>query len=463
MGLEIALRGLRAQQQALNVTAHNVANASNPGYTRQEARLEATSALSAPGMAGQIGTGVSVQQVVRMRDAFLDEQLRNEMSSFSRYNALYMGLSEIETFFSEPHEHGLRTVLTKFWNSFQDVANDPESDAFRRTAIQSGEALADALRHARQQLSGLYSSLASKITERVSQVNQIAQQIADLNRQIASVAAARGDQPNDLRDKRDVLIDTLSSLAKVSVTEDETGQVRVTISQVALVSAHNARQVEVTETASGDFVFSIAGRELLQGADIGALGGEMGGMLELRRTIRDVYIQDLDQLASHIISSVNAAHRMGYGLGDAVHVERDFFSGTDAATIRVSADLVQNPSKLAASRTGLPGDGSGALEIARLKELTLMRGGTVSIDDFMLGMIGRLGVESQAAMRFRDNQTLLLNEIKAHKEMVQGVSLDEEMTNMVRFQHAYNACARLMTALDEMLDQLINRTGIAGR
>lgn len=460
--LETALRGLRAHQQALNVTAHNVANANTPGFTRQDVQFRATPAQSVSGAAGQVGTGVKVAEIRRMRDAFLDEQLRNETSTHGRYNALYLGLSEIETFFSEPSEHGLRTVLAKFWGSFQDVANEPESDAVRRTAIQSGEALAETLRHMSSQMTGLSDSLKTAISSRVSEINQISRQIADLNRQIATIAARPGEQPNDLKDNRDLLIDRLSSLVRVQVTEDETSQVRVTINGVSVVNGLNVSQVEFSETAFGEARLTVGGYDVLT-SNLAQLNGEIAGMIDLRQRISGVYLKELDALALQLITSTNQVHRMGYGLSDVAHVPRDFFTGTSAASIRVSAEIVASPSKLAASATGKPGDGQQALALARLKEQMLMQSNTATFDEFLLGVIGKLGVEAMESRRFLENQLLLIKEINTHREQVQGVSLDEEMANMVRFQHAYNACARLITTIDQMLEQLINRTGVAGR
>jgi len=461
-GIEIGLRGLRAHQQALDVVAHNVANASAPGYTRQEARMQATQSQSVPGQAGQFGSGVTVYEIQRMRDVFLDDQMRSEQASYGKFNALKKGLDEIQTFFNEPSDLGLGSVMDKFWASLQDVANNPESDGFRRTAVQAGEALAEAFRHTRKQLADLQLSITTTVREQVSEMNLLAQQIAKANSQISEIGTIPGEQPNDLKDKRDLLIDRLAGLVKINATADTTSSVSITIGNVMLVAGASAKEA-VFSDAGGEPHLLVGGAEVITPGSPGDLGGESGGLLNLRDSILPAYCGDLDTLAEKIVSETNALHRAGWGLGDAVHVERDFFSGTDARTISVSAALSSDPSKLAASRNGLQGDGSVALQMARVKENLVMRGATATFSDFLRGVVGRLGVQAQEAQRFVENETLLIKQIENHRQDVQGVSIDEEMSNMVRFQHAYTACARIITAFDEALSTLIERTGVVGR
>ncbi len=461
-GIEIGVRGLRAQQQALNVVAHNVANAGAAGFSRQEARMEAATAASVPGQAGQMGSGVTISEVRRFRDAFLDAQARNEIAASGRYQTLQKGLDEIQSFFNELSDLGLRVVLDRFWDSLQDLANSPESSAIRGTVIQAAEALSGAFRHLESQLGDLADNSTEVLRARAGEIDQLGREIASLNARVAEVRATPGEQPNDLKDKRDLLLDRLSGIISISVAEDETSQVRVSIAGQALVTGNVQASVSFS-SGQGAVALAIGGANIVPAENPGRLGGEIGGALELKGRIEGTYLSDLDELAAGLITAVNAVHRSGWGLGDAAHVERDLFTGVDAGTISVSPVIREDPSKLAASAGGLAGDGSVALEMAKLNKQLLMSNGTASFDDFLRAMTGRLGIEGQEATRFAENSQLLIREIDNHRDNVQGVSLDEEMANMVRYQHAYSACARLITTFDVLLATLVERTGLAGR
>lgn len=462
LGIEIGLRALRAHQQALNVTAHNVANSATPGYSRQQAILQATVPQSIPGVVGQIGTGVAMYQVARSRDAFLDAQLRNETSSYHRYSALMSGLDKIQAFFNEPSDNGLSAAMARFWSSFQDVANNPESESSRRIAIQAGEALASVFRHMSRQLSDLEVETTMAVRDRVEEINYLALQIAKLNDQIQSISLIPGEQPNDLKDQRDLLIDRLSTIIRIRVVEDQKSNIQVFVGSESLVNGSTSSKVTFSDGMSGPEL-TLNGTDIIPPEGAPALGGTIGGLLELRNEAIVTYRDGLDQMARGLIAAVNAVHRTGWGLNDTEHVERDFFEGTGAADIVVSPAIAADPAKVAASGNGLPGDGSRALEIARLKEALSMSSGTATFGDFLGGLVGRLGVQSDQAVRFVKNEDLLIKEIESLRQEVQGVSLDEEMANMVKFQHAYTAAARLITAIDEMLDILVNRTGLTGR
>jgi flagellar hook-associated protein 1 len=461
-GIEIGMRGLRAHQQALDVTSHNVANASSTGYTRQVAKMQSTSVPVMTGTTGGNGSGVEVYEVTRIRDAFIDEQVRNETSQSGRYNTLQQGLDEVQTFFNEPSDSSLRTVMGAFWSSLQDVANNPESDALRRTAVQSAESMTEAFRHISQQLEDLKTSTTNNLKSQAQRINELGSQIAKINQQVLEVAAQPGVSANDLKDKRDSLLEELSGIVKISVTEDDRSQVRVTIRGASLVSGTDTFNVAFSDDSSGDPHLTITGTDVLP-VEPSQVGGAIGGLLELRGKISDEYLADLDTLANDVISEANAVHRTGWGSGDTTQVARDLFTGTGAKSINVSSVITADPSKLAVSADGSSGDGSKALELANLKSKLTMSGDTATFDDYLRGAIGQLGVDSQEAQRYVNNEALLLKELESRRQDVQGVSLDEEMANLVKYQQAYAACARIVTAYDDLLDTLISGTGTTGR
>ena len=230
-GLQTALSGILAQQRGMDVTAHNVSNANTVGYTRQEAILTASPAFSYPsiansGIPGQIGTGVDVTGYRRLRDQFVDVQLRAQSTRQGNYQAKSDGLDQVELALNEPGDNGINSLLDKYWNAWQDVANAPENMATRQSLVQAAGALTDGFQTLSSQLTTIQSQTAANVTDTIGQVNTIGKQILDLNLQIANSTAV-GDTPNDLLDKRDVLVDQLAQLGNVSTTAGTNGAIDV--------------------------------------------------------------------------------------------------------------------------------------------------------------------------------------------------------------------------------------------
>src|SRR5665647_644658 len=219
MGLEIGKSAIMAHQTALNVTGHNIANANTPGYTRQVANLVTnrpwhTPMLTGNATVGQLGTGVDVADIQRLRDDFVDDQIRNENRTSGYWDTQQETFAKIEVILNEPSDDGLRSVMDNFWESWQDLSAHPESEAVRSVVAQRGMAVADAFNHTFRQLTDLRQDVNSNVKIKVDEINSMAVQIKDLNQQILSISIA-GKQPNDLLDKRDLLLDKLSQLVDI--------------------------------------------------------------------------------------------------------------------------------------------------------------------------------------------------------------------------------------------------------
>ncbi|NLC76089.1 MAG: flagellar hook-associated protein FlgK, partial [Clostridia bacterium] len=222
-GFNTALKSLFAQQKAMNTASHNIANASTPGYTRQQAVMAADFAfpvpsMNRPGGAGQVGTGVNVVEMRRIRDQFLDKQIRQELATLGYWEQMAETLKLAETAFIEPSDSGLSTLFNEFWVTWQELSKNAENVAIRTSLIETSVSLAEALNHAHTQLTTIVEDLKYLANIKAVQVNTIAQQIDDLNRQIATIQLA-GDAPNDLKDKRDVLLDELAKLVDFEIEE----------------------------------------------------------------------------------------------------------------------------------------------------------------------------------------------------------------------------------------------------
>jgi flagellar hook-associated protein 1 FlgK len=501
MGLEVGRRSLMAAQTSLDVTGHNVANANTEGYTRQEALLTATRPYHAPALwqymgAGQLGTGVKVEYIRRLRDGFLDGQIRNENKSQGYWSAMQNSMCKIEVIVNEPSENGLRAVMDQYWQAWQDLVESPESESVRAVVAQRGAAVADTFNHLYRQCVELRSDLNDSVAIKVNEINSIASQIRDLNGQILAVRIA-GKQPNDLMDKRDLLIDQLSGLVNISVYEDTArGTVTVQLGGRSLVSGVESSALAVKADIQG--LYSVVWADTGTRAEVAS--GELGGLLDARGgtanpedagvAYRDVIpnmIAKLNLLAQTMVEHTNALHRAGYGLAtDAAHpggfTGLDFFvdpstdpafDGNWAQFMQVNGDLLDDPTLIAAAAAPTWalaggawvqsnfGDGGNALAIARLKQAQLV--GTASVDDYWRSLASDVGIQAQETGRMVENQQALLAELESKRQSVSGVSLDEEMTNMIRFQHAYNAAARYITAVDEALDVIVNRMGLVGR
>lgn len=444
MGLETSLRGLLAQQQALDTTGHNIANASTPGYSRQTAVLEASPAYTVPGVGtspagpGQIGTGVDVAAYQRIRDAFLDVQYRAQSMLQGQAQANQDGLQQVQLAFNEPTDSGLSSLLSNYWSAWQNLSNNPEDMGTRQSLAQSASSLADGFTSLSGQLSTLQSQTSQNVTDTLTQVNNFGAQIAQLNLTISKLEVA-GNTPNDLLDQRDLLLDKLSAIGNVSTTAGANGSIDVTFGGAALVT-------------------SSASATLAESNLTGLTSGKLQGLITLRDTTIPGYQSQLNTIASTLISATNAQSALGYDVNG--NPGTAFFTGTDATSIAVNPALISNPGLIAASASGAVGDSGNALVIADMQRTPLI--GASTIDTAYTQLVTQVGADVQQANNQVSTTTALVSALDNQRQSVSGVNLDEEMTNLITFQRGYQASARAMNAMDDMLDQLINRTGRVG-
>ncbi len=436
MGLQTSLRGLISQQEALDTTSHNIANASTKGYSRQEVLLSASRALqivtgsTEGGMSNaELGTGVDVDGIGRARDRFLDLQYRAQAMRLGGLQARVQGMETIEGALAEPGETGISQELQTFWSDWEGLANSPEDTASRQAVVEAGKAIAVSLSELNQQLTdaaGVAEQQIEALAGEGGEIDAIAKEIALLNGAIRS-ATTSGSQPNDLLDRRDLLLDELSALGQVSVTEHEDGTIDVEFGDAA------APLVE--------------GTEVTWPQEVTEPKGKLGALIELTRaggTIES-FRNELNAFAEGLATAVNAIHVEGGG--------PPFFTytaGKGAATLEVAVDAEE----VQTAKDGSVGGNDIATAIGAL------RGGAV--DRSYAAFVTRVGTEMNEARSGETNAQALLNAVEERRESVSGVSLDEEMTNLTSFQRGYEASARAMTALDEALDVLINRTGRVG-
>jgi flagellar hook-associated protein 1 FlgK len=477
-GLNIALRGLLAQQQALDTTTHNIANVNTEGYTRQEAVLEAEQPLanvSVWGMQfpGQIGQGVTVASYRRIRDVFNDSQLRNATSQQSSLDVQYRELHGITLAMPEPSDTGLQALVQKFFSAWHDVANSPESIAARQALAQSAQSLTTAINAAASSMANARTNDNSELDSGVSDVNTITAQIATLNQQIGDTVLAGaqldpttgavvkpGQSPNDLLDKRDRLLDDLAKHINVtSVTYDDQQRATVVVAGIAVVTPGSGA-TPITR-AQVDTAFSSGA---LTGGSLHGLETAYSGMLDEANPTS--YASQLNTLAQSLHDSVNVQHALGLDLaGQAGAQFFDMSSPTGppgaASRLIVASAILANPSTIAAAAAGEgPGSSGNANAIIALQKAVTT--GATTFSDFYNGMQSSLGTATAGANASLGSQAIIVNGLTDRRTQSSGVSLDEEMSNMIRFQHAYSAAARVLSAMDDNLSKLINSTGRVG-
>lgn len=440
--LETARRALMAQQVEMSVTGHNIANASTAGYSRQRVNLVETPALRES--YGFLGTGVVSDQITRLRDSFLDRQVWNGNATMGDATSQQAILSQIEASFNEPSSAGLSSAMTSFFNSFQDLALHPEESSARNSVLQQASLLSGNFHRLHDEITTLRTSMTEDVNAKVTQINQLSSEISDLDGQITS-ARATGGSPSDLLDQRDQKIEELSSIANISVSENQQGSVMVSIGGVVIASRSGPQNLRVQQSPAGLQVVTEK-----EGVQVALAGGTLGGDLALTNSTIPGYVTRLDQLAGALINRVNTVHRGGFGLGTPPPTGQDFFSGTGAADIDVSAALQADPNGVAASGTGAPGDNSVALAIVGITNEPLLQGKSLTLSQFYNGLVTGVGTALNNANSTSDTQQLIHTQLDNQRQAVSAVSIDEEMTNLIKYQRAFDAAARLVSTTNDM-------------
>lgn len=574
-GLDIGASALRAAQQLLDTAAHNVANANTAGYTRQRVSLVQAPPYTYPafnrsGLPGQIGAGVNVGAITRIRDNFLDLQVQTQTGLQGEWDARQQELSKVEAIFPEPSDSGLGNSISKFWDAWHDIATDPTSTAARTALTEQAQALAGDINRDSTQLGIVATGIDAQVKDKVQTINDLATQIASLNGQIQRIQVT-GDNANDLLDQREVLLEKLSQIVPTNVLTRADGTINVLIGGTDLVNNVYTRKVTTVTDAIGH-----AQPIWADGSTFAPPSGALKALVDVRDVDLANYQAQLDSIAKGIADATNALHERGIdALGNPGQALFTYQAGNPSGTLGVNPLIAADSRLLAvAASPNTPGDGSVAALIADLRNATsyvtgdpatnimgasdlttnttarlmsinagrataqtwtfsssggnsltltgadgatqtitvpdMTMGSTQTLNfdqlgisltvsspttskagadlvadfttpgkntisvaslytppqttsDFYAGLVGKIGSASSQSQEMGSNQALVVNQLQQRVQETSGVSLDEEATDMVRFQHAYQAAARVITTMDEMLNTLINNTGLVGR
>ena len=480
--LSIGNTGLHASKKSLETTGHNIANVNTEGYSRQRVLQKAISPLRSDDVIQ--GVGVEVTNVKRAHSPHIQKNLMRYTSEHKFYETRSEEMSRVESIFNEIDGDGLNQVLNKFYNSFRELSAQPENETIRSVVRDSATIVVKDFHRIQETLNRLSADLDNRIVTQVEDINSSLKKVAKLNSQIAFLEKANGET-GDLRDQRDMVLGKLSRYLKIKTYQDNRGNF--------IVSAKGAGTLVEGQITQELSTGSISKQDSSDGRD-GSIeiflknrpsqkitkffeGGETSSLIKVRNQDIKNLRKTIDQIAFDFANTVNAVHRNGYANrqveidsnGQAVALDRkgpttgiNFFKITStpenaALSLDLSDEVKNDLSNIVtALEPNSPGDNRIAVGISKLQHEKFMEGGTATIEEHFLKSIGRIGIEVGKARLDAEQADGILSQAKDLRERLSGVNLDEETANLIRFQQAYQASAKVMQTADDMFKTVLN-------
>jgi flagellar hook-associated protein 1 FlgK len=455
----IAQSGLRTQQLGLEVTGENIANVNTPGYSRQRALLETKETVLSSGF--PLGSGVDVAQIERSYDSFLQTQITTENSTFGQTSTLQTFVQRIEPIFNEITSDGLGKSLDDFLTSWNNLSLNPQGTAQRQTVLARAQILADNFHQVNTFLNNARTDANKSLVGLTSDINDKIHSIADLNDQIRQIEVTGGNA-NELRDQRDTVLQELSKVAGIRYLEENDGTMTVTLmSSQVLVLGDKASTVSTRVNATtglNDIMVTPfgGGAPMDVTSSIGGPNnslGQIGGTLNVRDTLIPDKLAKVDELAYNLATALNALHTTGFGLTGSTG--NNFFTpgAMTGYSLAINVNITSINDVAASATAGLAGDNTMALSIAALRDQNMATTfGTTTLTGFYNALAGDVGIEVQRAERSYARSESLINQLNTLRESTSGVSLDEELMNLAKYQKAYAGTAKLVNAATEMMD-----------
>ena len=452
--LNTARDAILANLTAMNVTGSNIANVNTPGYSRLRPDFGSIGVFNAASDQQQVG--VKITSIERLYDRYLDQQVVQQ-EQYGAYSQSQLDvLNNVQTVFNESTGGGINDLLSQFWGAWSQLSANPSGITERDSLVSISQSLASMINQKANDLINIQNDTNNEISSDVTKLNTDLAQLADYNDKIAQIQNGGGTAA-DLCDKRTELLKNISQIADVNYYEEKDGSVNVYISNGrSLVEGSNVWNLNVKANPNNsnyyDIVFADSPNQVING-DL--KGGQLAGLIDVRDNKVAGYLNDLDSMASTIITKVNALNSSGYDLNG--NVGGNFFSTTStlAKDMQVDPSIVADVRKIAAGTT-VNGDGDNASSIAALQNDASLMGSGMTIDNFYESLISRVGQDVVNAQNSLDHQTSVMNQLENQRDAVSGVSLDEEMLNLIKYQAAYNAAGRLVATVNTMMGTLIN-------
>lgn len=483
----IAVSGMYVNQSALSVTSHNISNINTTGYSRQRVTGEEKTIVQQGGVS--LGSGTGVQEICRARNQLLDMTYRQESATSGYWGVKSANLEDSQVILSEftsddgSSDNGLQQTIEEFFSSWEELAKDPSSLSNRQAVIESAKSFIETLSSIDEQLQELQADAVNQVTDGVAELNDLAKQVAELNVQIKQVTVS-GSEASDLKDQRDTLIDNMSTLTSLTVSQQTDGTVEVSIGGVYLVQGSKIHTLAASGDGSADNPLKIQWSDLGQNAQItsGSIrayweDADQNGVESIEAadipydysatsssSISNLR-QGLNDLLSTIADKVNSIHSSSVDIDG--NDGLDFFLASDdgkvisISNIKVNPVIEDDTNKIAAASSSNSGDNTAATAIAGLLEGENFKFDGLSMDcnSFYQALISWIGTAGSTADSYCDTQSSLLAQIDSQRQSISGVSLDEEMANMIMFQNAYSASARVLSTIDGLVGDLIQELG----
>jgi flagellar hook-associated protein 1 len=460
-GIGVAQSGLNAQRRAMDILGYNIAHANDPTYKRQrlvmaDSAILASSQEANPLGSTPFGTGVGAGDVERVYDTLIENRLRFSNQAAAQWDFKSTSMQQIESIYGEPGDSTLQSDLDAFWNSWQKVATNPESLPIKSSLLEDTEALCNHIRNIDSQMSQTVEDLNLSIKDKTDRINSIGEEIAKLNNEIGALES--GAVPiNDLQNRRDALVLELSKLTNITQHGDGKENYIISISGRVFVQGSHYNKLETVIDANNN-------RQIQWENDhekVDIKDGEVKGILDMRDVNIPSYISQLNDIAKQIVTNVNALHSTGMtstkdALGNPVQAGNFFDPAKlDASSISLDPSIINHPELVGSSQSGAVGDGEIANQIALLKEKQVTGNG-LTINQLYSSLVQDIGSMSSISQRQAAAHKLSMDQFTTQQQSISGVSLDEEMTNMIKFQQAYSASARVISAMNDMLGILMS-------
>lgn len=442
---DISQRSMVTYQRSMDVASNNIANAGNADYRRQRAIVSTEQTQQNAGITW--GSGIKIDDIERVRNSLTENQITNNNQSKSFFERSSVLLSQVENIYTEPTELGVSTMLSQFFSSWSELSANPTSSALRGNVVYSAQNLAAKVNEINEGFQIVKSSVYYEFQDKVQLVNDTLSNLQSINRQI-SEAKAIGQNANDLMDKRDTFVDNLSKLANITVNYESDETVSISIGGVFAVNKGSYTEFELSSTEGKLAMVSKNG-----GKEAKLTSGEMGALVDVFSNKMPEYQAKLDSIVNQLVKSVNEIHNSGYTNGNPVGQGRDFFEEYDGKELKISSEILSDYNKIAASGDGTSGNGDIAVKIFEISEADVLNG--AKLIDVYSTLISEVGSQKQNADRMSEASSMVLEQLHNQKDSYSAVSIDEEMMNVMKYQKAYEASAKLIQMADEMLDTLI--------
>ena len=459
--LDMGNRALQAQMKGLEITGHNLANVNNPGYARQ--RLEVASVYQTNPTQASQGSGIHITGINQIRDHLLDAQIYSEKSVTGFLQAKKEGLDYLEAgmgnlidLIGEGSDaangaSGINKLLGELTQNLHEVANNPASRSARQAFVDSADALAKQLQGLDKQLNELESQLDAQTLTEAEEINNQLQQLAELNLSIQKVERGGSQRANDLRDQRVELLEKLSEKLSINVSTQEDGRLLLRHQATVLVSGEDLVNTIAFETNDNNEI------TLSWTNDANAFNpaeGRLGGLADLKSGVLSDTRFETNDLANGLMSLLNGAHEAGFAADGSTG--RALFTGEDAAGIEVNTAILNNPSLLqVASRPDEPGNNENIRAMIQALNTPSAALGGRTFAEAQIDLTSQLGQSIRQTERALQDQQAVESLMIQQRESISGVSIDEEMTELVKYQRAFQASAKLIGIIDEMIGSVI--------